>query len=887
MIRTQHKMLYLALGLTLLACLGLWLPVPFIARLVAVTLLTAFLPGYWLLDVTRRSAEDRLEQVTLAIGLSYGLTILATLGLLYTAGHLSSPLVGRAMGLVTLSLGLVSFGRSNFGLIRLAPVRFFGDKSPTTEKMSPLPPDLAVDVRPLPRLDILYWLIPTTIAAFFSFTNLGYADYWGDEMNGLLRAIAIIGGQKEAVFEHTKGPVEVLLPAVYGLLTGRFEPFTLRFPFALAYVAALGSYTLLARRLFGRYIGLIAALILAINGLHLAFARMVQYQSVVLLMTALALLLAYRFYQNGQAKYLLLSLFLVGVGLLAHYDMLLVLPPLGYLIWRRYGWRWSAWRANWPYLLGAGLILLVVTAVFYLPFLLNSHLSGTSSYLSRRILGDSNWPASNFDELYQFAVMHNSSYYVLFIAVLGSSVLAAHLLKTARRCYRDRWFWGLLGVALLLTGLSVLLGRVSFAPLLLSILIMSLLLISPTLSTELKVIYLWFGISFIGYVFLVDHPRTHLRIIYPGWSLLVALAIIYLLPRLPRYLTVGVIITLCLLYGVFVYYQYLLFVDSDQEYIFTYPKHKAVWYWEDPAFPFGSRRMYGVPHRLGWQMINQLYTQGYFQGDWDSNDDGSNLFWYTLGAPRNPCYPRYYFFAHFDQHEGDWVETANFDQTFYAPIGQVWNRDRLQIEVYEFAPLGRQGNISIWSEPAHYVSFVTPGDFQSQSDLEVVPQITHPISPPVWFKPHPVVLQQIADHYGDPRIVQVKDTAALLGYDLDTTWAKPGGVVTLTLYWQAVEPINLPYKIFTHLESKSTSSQLWAQADDLPACGTVPTQRWPVNQLITDRHLLRLPPDLPQGDYNIQVGLYEPETGLRMDLLDEMKNPAGNVLSLVSLSLPN
>ena len=56
----------------------------------------------------------------------------------------------------------------------------------------------------------MYFLVPVGITAAFCFTNLGHSDYWGDEMNGLLRAIAVIAGRQETLFEHAKVPVEVL-----------------------------------------------------------------------------------------------------------------------------------------------------------------------------------------------------------------------------------------------------------------------------------------------------------------------------------------------------------------------------------------------------------------------------------------------------------------------------------------------------------------------------------------------------------------------------------------------------------------------------------------------------------------------------------------------------
>jgi hypothetical protein len=430
-----------------------------------------------------------------------------------------------------------------------------------------------------------------------------------------------------------------------------------------------------------------------------------------------------------------------------------------------------------------------------------------------------------------------------------------------------------------------------FASLFVSAALLILLAGFSSAAAEVKMIYVWVWVSFIGYVFFVDHPRTHLQIIYPGWSLLVALAAGGLASILPsrlavlrrRWARVGAVVISCLLFGLFAGYEYLLFVDARSEYILTYPDHKSPLYWEDARFPFGSRRLYGAPHRLGWQMIHSLYAQRYLQGDWDSNDHGSNLFWYTLGVPRNPCYPRYYFLTQFEQRDKSEEDSSQPALAGYARIGQVWNHDRLQIDVYEFAPMGRTEEMTIWSEPARYTSFVVPGDFHSLPYEKTAPNMANPLPVPPTFRPGPLALKQIADQYGDQRILNVRDKVALMGYDLDETWARPGGLAVLTLYWQAVEVVNLPYKIFVHLES--SDGKALAQADDFPACGTRSTQHWPVGQTIVDRHIVRLPADIPPGDYLLRVGLYEPQTGLRMDLLDAQGNPQGNSFDLTQATV--
>jgi hypothetical protein len=145
------------------------------------------------------------------------------------------------------------------------------------------------------------------------------------------------------------------------------------------------------------------------------------------------------------------------------------------------------------------------------------------------------------------------------------------------------------------------------------------------------------------------------------------------------------------------------------------------------------------------------------------------------------------------------------------------------------------------------------------------------LAPPIQYSLSSEAKTQLADAI-DSRLAQVGDQVALVGYQVDETWSQPGGAVLVTLYWQAVETPHLPFKVFVHLAGE----QMTVQGDDFPACGTLQMPRWRAGQLIADRHLLQLPPDATSGDYRLEVGIYEPQTGLRMDWLDEAGNPAGS-----------
>lgn len=102
----------------------------------------------------------------------------------------------------------------------------------------------------------------------------------------------------------------------------------------------------------------------------------------------------------------------------------------------------------------------------------------------------------------------------------------------------------------------------------------------------------------------------------------------------------------------------------------------------------------------------------------------------------------------------------------------------------------------------------------------------------------------------------------LLGYDLDTSQAKPGGVVRLTLYWRALIEIEVDYTVFTHL--LGVDGQIVAQKDNPPVNGSLPTTLWLAGQVVADPYVIELPLDLPPGDYPFQVGFYLVEGGTRL-----------------------
>jgi hypothetical protein len=88
----------------------------------------------------------------------------------------------------------------------------------------------------------------------------------------------------------------------------------------------------------------------------------------------------------------------------------------------------------------------------------------------------------------------------------------------------------------------------------------------------------------------------------------------------------------------------------------------------------------------------------------------------------------------------------------------------------------------------------------------------------------------------------------------------------LTLYWQALRPMDRSYKVFNHLVDDA--DRFVGQHDSEPALGTFRTLLWQAGEVVTDPHVIPIRADAPPGSYALKVGLYDPETGARLPLAD-------------------
>jgi mannosyltransferase len=101
------------------------------------------------------------------------------------------------------------------------------------------------------------------------------------------------------------------------------------------------------------------------------------------------------------------------------------------------------------------------------------------------------------------------------------------------------------------------------------------------------------------------------------------------------------------------------------------------------------------------------------------------------------------------------------------------------------------------------------------------------------------------------------DAITLKGYTLGETTRQPGDIVEVTLFWQTAVPLEQRYKVFLHL--LDSDGNLVSQRDSEPGGGLALTTTWQPGQVVSDNHGLLIPSDLPPGQYQLTLGLYELE----------------------------
>ena len=75
------------------------------------------------------------------------------------------------------------------------------------------------------------------------------------------------------------------------------------------------------------------------------------------------------------------------------------------------------------------------------------------------------------------------------------------------------------------------------------------------------------------------------------------------------------------------------------------------------------------------------------------------------------------------------------------------------------------------------------------------------------------------------------------------------------------------YTVFTHLIDGE--GRIWGQKGNVPVEGWYPTSLWDPGEVVRDPYLLPIDAATPPGTYRIEVGMYDPSSGRRLEVFKE------------------
>lgn len=112
----------------------------------------------------------------------------------------------------------------------------------------------------------------------------------------------------------------------------------------------------------------------------------------------------------------------------------------------------------------------------------------------------------------------------------------------------------------------------------------------------------------------------------------------------------------------------------------------------------------------------------------------------------------------------------------------------------------------------------------------------------------------------------------------------PGQDLVIDLTWDVVKAPERDYTVFAHLVD---SQGVQVNGNDQPMTGGIyPSGLWEPGDVVTHTHRLSIPADLPTGDYEVVMGVYDPVTGERLAVRDESGNELpDNSFPVVTLDL--
>ena len=117
----------------------------------------------------------------------------------------------------------------------------------------------------------------------------------------------------------------------------------------------------------------------------------------------------------------------------------------------------------------------------------------------------------------------------------------------------------------------------------------------------------------------------------------------------------------------------------------------------------------------------------------------------------------------------------------------------------------------------------------------------------------------------------------LQGYHLQKTDTS----LNLSTYWQVMNTLPYNYSLFVHVRNAEGANM--AQTDIQLLAPIYPTTLWPVDETIRTQTQVALPPNLPSGEYQLWLGLYNLDTLERLLVIDDTSGENAALLTTLMI----
>ncbi|MFN0074816.1 MAG: ArnT family glycosyltransferase [Chloroflexota bacterium] len=452
---------------------------------------------------------------------------------------------------------------------------------------------------------------------------LGYSELQGDEARVMNRATAMFLGVDAAPLVHHKGPGELLLAMFWGGVVDRVAEADARFPFALTSVLGILAIYAAGRSLFNPQAGLIAGALWAINGYGVALGRIVQYHSLVILLTSTALVCAAagaRDVTRSRSHWLLAFIFLSAAGVCGFNAPILGLPAVLMMLTRVHAELGPRRRV---FLLKTMIAALTVFAVIATLIVLAAPQVAREwlEYGLERI--GRGQPFNNLDLFVGVSSMYASLPY-LAVSLIGGCVAVIWFMVQAPDRRAARW----VAAIALVCASGVLVstrGQPTWLALLVWIGFLASTLAAPAhLDRAWRIISLSVLLPLGAYLFLIVRPGTHWYEIFPALTLLVGGACAALPRPRQQVLTWIASVTGTLIILLIAVYPAYTFLPRVQD---ALPLPFSELY-RPTTGPLRGGGIFGFPHQEGWKALAALHHEGVLAGPLQTNQWQDVARWY-------------------------------------------------------------------------------------------------------------------------------------------------------------------------------------------------------------------------------------------------------------------